>query len=57
MTPGRVLQLKAKDNVLVAQRSEQILDHAIQFASGEARTKAEQLAQNDVIPWKRGVSL
>jgi altronate hydrolase len=26
-------------------------------ASGKVRTKAEQLDQNDFIPWKRGVSL
>jgi altronate hydrolase len=26
-------------------------------ASGEIFTKAELLAQNDFIPWKRGVSL
>ncbi|HYL86450.1 MAG TPA: altronate dehydratase family protein [Candidatus Angelobacter sp.] len=36
---------------------EAILDRAIQVASGEARTKAEILAQDDFIPWKRGVSL
>lgn len=34
-----------------------ILDRVIQVASGEARTKAELLAQDDFIPWKRGVSL
>ena len=36
---------------------ETILDRVIQFASGETRTKAELLAQDDFIPWKRGVSL
>ncbi len=36
---------------------ETILDRVIQVASGEARTKAELLAQDDFIPWKRGVSL
>jgi altronate hydrolase len=41
----------------IQQMGEQILDRVIQFASGAARTKAEQLAQNDFIPWKRGVSL
>jgi altronate hydrolase len=35
----------------------EILQRVIQVASGEARTKAELLAQNDFIPWKRGVSL
>jgi altronate hydrolase len=41
----------------IQQMGEEILDHIIQFASGEAKTKAELLAQNDFIPWKRGVSL
>ena len=36
---------------------EEILHRIIQFASGESKTKAELLAQNDFIPWKRGVSL
>jgi altronate hydrolase len=35
----------------------EILDHIIQFASGEIKTKAELLGQNDFIPWKRGISL
>jgi altronate hydrolase len=34
-----------------------ILERVIQIASGEARTKAESLNQDDFIPWKRGVSL
>jgi altronate hydrolase len=41
----------------IQQMGEEILDRVIQFASGESRTKAELLAQNDFIPWKRGVSL
>jgi altronate hydrolase len=36
---------------------ETILDRVIHFASGQERTKAESLAQDDFIPWKRGVSL
>jgi altronate hydrolase len=36
---------------------ESILDLVIQVASGKVRTMAEQLDQNDFIPWKRGVSL
>jgi altronate hydrolase len=36
---------------------ESILDLIIQVAGGKVRTKAEQLDQNDFIPWKRGVSL
>jgi len=41
----------------IQQMGEVILDRVIQFASGESKTKAELLAQNDFIPWKRGVSL
>jgi altronate hydrolase len=41
----------------IAQMGEGILDRVIQVASGEAHTKAEILAQDDFIPWKRGVSL
>jgi len=36
---------------------ESILNRIIEVASGKVRTKAEQLHQNDFIPWKRGVSL
>jgi altronate hydrolase len=41
----------------VEQMGEAILDLAIEVASGEVRTKAELLAQDDFIPWKRGISL
>jgi altronate hydrolase len=41
----------------VKQMGEQILDRVIQIASGELQTRAELLAQDDFIPWKRGVSL
>src|SRR5690348_1445955 len=41
----------------IEQMGETILDRVIQVASGEARTKAEMLSQDDFIPWKRGVSL
>jgi altronate hydrolase len=41
----------------IEQMGERILNQVIQVASGEMYTKAEQLAQNDFIPWKRGVSL
>ena len=41
----------------IEKMGEAILQRVIQVASGEARTKAEQLAQDDFIPWKRGVSL
>src|SRR5438128_6014461 len=41
----------------IEQTGEAILEFLLQVASGEIRTKAELLAQNDFIPWKRGVSL
>jgi altronate hydrolase len=41
----------------IEQVGESILEKVIEVASGKARTKAEQLNQNDFIPWKRGVSL
>lgn len=41
----------------IEQMGETILERVIQFASGEAMTKAELLGQDDFIPWKRGVSL
>ena len=41
----------------IEQMGEIILDLTIQVASGEIRTKAELLGQDDFIPWKRGVSL
>ena len=37
--------------------AEQLLEFSIQVANGERLTRAEQLGQNDFIPWKRGVSL
>jgi len=41
----------------IEQMGETILDLVIQVANGEVQTKAEQKAQEDFIPWKRGVSL
>ena len=41
----------------IEQMGEEILERMIQIASGETKTKAELLTQNDFIPWKRGVSL
>lgn len=41
----------------IEKTGEEILDLVIRVASGESRTKAEQLGQDDFIPWKRGVSL
>jgi len=43
--------------ISIEQMGEAVLDRVIHFASGEGRTKAELLAQDDFIPWKRGVSL
>jgi altronate hydrolase len=43
--------------ITIEKMGEAILDRLIQVASGEARTKAEILAQDNFIPWKRGVSL
>src|ERR1700719_1836913 len=41
----------------IQQMGGEVLDRIIQFASGEIKTKAELLGQNDFIPWKRGISL
>ena len=41
----------------VDEMGEAILELIIRVASGEVQTKAESLAQDDFIPWKRGVSL
>ncbi len=41
----------------IQQMGEEILDFVVSVASGEVRTKAEVKAQEDFIPWKRGVSL
>ena len=41
----------------IQQMGEEILEFCIKVASGEIITKAGQLAQDDFIPWKRGVSL
>jgi altronate hydrolase len=41
----------------IEQMGEEILNRIIQIASGEGKTAAERLAQDDFIPWKRGVSL
>lgn len=41
----------------IEKMGEAILDFSIRVASGEVKTKAEEKAQEDFIPWKRGVSL
>ena len=40
----------------IEQIGEVLLDKIISVASGTELTKAEQLGQNDFIPWKRGIS-
>jgi altronate hydrolase len=41
----------------IEEMGETILESVIRVASGEVRTKAEVLGQDDFIPWKRGISL
>jgi len=41
----------------IEKMGESILDYVIDVASGRVHTKAEEKAQEDFIPWKRGVSL
>jgi altronate hydrolase len=41
----------------IEEVGDELMEFIIRVASGEARTKAMQLNQNDFIPWKRGVSL
>ena len=41
----------------IHQMGEAILNLVIAVASGKTHTKAEDLRQDDFIPWKRGVSL
>jgi altronate hydrolase len=41
----------------IEEMGEEILEFIIQVASGNVISKADQLNQNDFIPWKRGVSL
>jgi altronate hydrolase len=41
----------------IEKMGETILDYVIDVASGRTHTKAEEKAQEDFIPWKRGVSL
>lgn len=41
----------------IQQMGEEILEYVVRVASGEIEAKADQLGQDDFIPWKRGVSL
>jgi altronate hydrolase len=42
---------------MIEELGESMLESVIQVASGQVRTKAELLGQDDFIPWKRGISL
>lgn len=41
----------------IEDMGEEMLDYIIAVASGDIKAKAQQLGQDDFIPWKRGVSL
>ena len=41
----------------IEEAGRELMDLAIEVASGRVYTKAEDLGQDDFIPWKRGVSL
>ncbi|SMP34908.1 UxaA family hydrolase [Chryseobacterium profundimaris] len=41
----------------IPEAADELLEYIIKVASGEAKTKADLLNQNDFIPWRRGVSL
>ncbi|SFF68565.1 D-galactarate dehydratase / Altronate hydrolase, C terminus [Salegentibacter agarivorans] len=41
----------------IEETGEEILEYIIKVASGEVVSKADHLNQDDLIPWKRGVSL
>ncbi|MGI0107507.1 UxaA family hydrolase [Salinimicrobium sp. WS361] len=41
----------------IEQMGEEILEFLISVANGDVATKADELNQDDFIPWKRGVSL
>jgi len=41
----------------IPEAADELLEFIIKVASGEVKTKADQLNQNDFIPWRRGVSL
>ncbi len=41
----------------ISEMGEEILELVIRIANGEIESKADQLGQDDFIPWKRGVSL
>jgi altronate hydrolase len=41
----------------IDENGEALLEYIIKLASGEVRTHAERLGQDDFIPWRRGLNL
>lgn len=41
----------------IEEMGDALLERLVEVASGQVRTKAELLGQDDFIPWKRGISL
>ena len=41
----------------IDENGEALLEYIIKLASGETRTHAERLGQDDFIPWRRGINL
>lgn len=41
----------------IPEMGEELIEYIIDVASGKIKTKAQQLGQDDFIPWKRGISL
>ena len=46
-----------KGEKTIPEMGEELFDYIIDVASGKIKSKADQLNQDDFIPWKRGVSL
>ncbi|MCG9972889.1 UxaA family hydrolase [Christiangramia crocea] len=46
-----------KGEKTIPEMGEELFEYIIKVASGEIKSKADQLSQDDFIPWKRGVSL
>ncbi len=41
----------------IEETAGELLDYCLELASGNLKTKAQQLGQDDFMPWKRGISL
>jgi altronate hydrolase len=46
-----------RGDTTLEEMGDRLLDFVIRVTSGEVRTHAERLGQDDFIPWKRGISL